>query len=511
MVDSARPSSPLSRRLFGAYASLVRREPQARAYLGAALVDDIGIAVSAWASALMMTNLATTQRARASLMLPTLLCFLVGTLVSGPLADWVTRNASATLADLAKWRWKIVVAGRALETLLLGYLVFQLSTGEPTVGRVLPYVMVAAFMKTGLRATRIAFSVDLLEEESEAVGANGEVLRDERGEPLRYKKHLVTFSSLTSFLSTIAVLVGLLAGREVMALAGNRFWLLFAVDIVTNLGFLAVVFFACKPRITAASDEPIRVSDPSSGIAKPRGRFRHFWGSFADGFRFLAAKERRPLLALLAGSWLVEVITEAFDGKMVIKHVLHAGDDGLRHAEIVWTVVAAIGAALLPLLVRRLASIGKIFLVTMFVDGMVIAAAGAIAGAAAPAVLLPFTAAIALDKSLTLTSTTLTEIAQNSISSAAMRGRIAGTFALCVIVGDMLSEGLASMAEQRWGIPGLVVRAGLLQVGLVGLLALGGGRKLWSFGLRSEGSESRDGVESRATTPASPAALREVA
>ena len=507
MVDSARPPPPLSRRLFGAYAPLVRREPRARAYLGAALVDDIGIAVSAWASALMMTNLATTQRARASLMLPTLLCFLVGTLVSGPLADWVTRNARATLADLAKWRWKIVVAGRALETLLLTYLVFQLSTGEPTVGRVLPYVMVAAFMKTGLRATRIAFAVDLLEEESEAIDANGEVLRDERGEPLRCKKHLVTFSSLTSFLSTIAVLVGLLAGREVMALAGNRFWLLFAVDIVTNLGFLAVVFFACKPRLTAASDEPIRTTI----LTKPRGRFRHFWGSFADGFRFLAAKERRPLLALLAGSWLVEVITEAFDGKMVIKHVLHAGDDGLRHAEIAWTVVAAIGAALLPLLVRRLASIGKIFLVTMFVDGMVIAAAGAIAGAAAPAVLLPFTAAIALDKSLTLTSTTLTEIAQNSISSAAMRGRIAGTFALCVIVGDMLSEGLASMAEQRWGIPGLVVRAGLLQVGLVGLLALGGGRKLWSFGLRSEGSESRDGVESRATTAVSPAALREVA
>lgn len=507
MVDSARPSASLSQRLFGAYGSLLRREPRARAYLGAALVDDIGIAVSAWASALMMTNLATTQRARASLMLPTLLCFLVGTLVSGPLADWVTRNARATLADLAKWRWKIVVAGRALETLLLGYLVFQLSTGEPSIGRVLPYVMVAAFMKTGLRATRIAFSVDLLEEESDAVGANGEVLRDERGEPLRFKKHLVTFSSLTSFLSTIAVLAGLLAGREVMALAGNRFWILFAIDIVTNLGFLAVVFFACKPRLTAASNEPIQ----TTVLTKPRGRIRHFWGSFADGFRFLAAKERRPLLALLAGSWLVEVITESFDGKMVIKHVLHAGDDGLRHAEIAWTVVAAIGAALLPLLVRRLASIGKIFLVTMFVDGMVIAAAGAIAGAAAPAVLLPFTAAIALDKSLTLTSTTLTEIAQNSISSAAMRGRIAGTFALCVIIGDMMSEGLASMAEQRWGIPGLVVRAGLLQIGLVGLLAIGGGKKLWSFGLRSEGTAESEGLGSRATTPATPAALREVA
>lgn len=500
----ATSSSPFHR-LFGGYSALIRREPRARAYLGAALVDDIGIAVSAWATALMMTNLATTQRARASLMLPTLLCFLVGTLVSGPLADWAIRNARSTLADLARWRWKIVIAGRVLETALLSFLVFQLSTGEPTIGRVLPYVMVAAFMKTGLRATRIAFSVDLLEEETDARDKDGEPLFDERGSRLRYKKHLVSFSSLTSFLSTLAVLVGLLAGKHAMAIAGQRFWVLFAIDILTNLGFVAVVLLGCKPARVSAEvlAERLPASQP-----KPRGRFRHFWASFADGFRFLAAKERRPLLALLAGSWLVEVITEAFDGKMVIKHVLHGGDEGLRRGEIIWTVVAAVGAALLPLIVRRLSSIGKIFLVTMFVDGMVIAAAGAIAGAAAPAVLLPFTAAIALDKSLTLTSTTLTEIAQNSISSSAMRGRIAGTFALCVIVGDMISEGLASVAEQRWGIPGLIVRAGFLQVGVVALIALGGGRKLWSFGLRGVGSE---GAESRPTSPATPAALREAA
>lgn len=491
------PTSPsLFRRLARDYSDLIRREPRARAYLGATLIDDVGIAVSAWATALMMTNLATTQRARASLMLPTLLCFLVGTLVSGPLADWAMRTAASSLAGLARWRWKVVLAGRAVETLLLGVVVVQLTMGPPTVARVLPYIMVAAFMKTALRATRIAFSVDLLQEETPLQGPSGEALLDERGQPLAYKKHLVTFSSLTSFLATLALLVGLLAGRHVMALAGGRLWILFGADIVTNLGFMAVVYLGCRPA-RAALDAILPSANVTSDavtsvVVAERGRFRHFWGSFADGFRFLAAPSRRPLLALLAGSWLVEVITESFDGKMVIKHVLHGGDEGLRHAEIVWTVVAAVGAALLPLLVRRVSSLGKIFLVTMFFDGLVIAVAGYVAGAAAPVVLLPFTAALAVDRSLTLASTTLTEIAQNSISSAAMRGRIAGTFALCVIVGDMLSEGLASVAEQRWGIPGLIVRVGFLQVAVVTLIALGGGRKLWSFGLRSDSPPARE-------------------
>ncbi len=89
---------------------------RARAYLAGALIDDVGIAVSAWAGTLMMTDLAVTQQARATFMVPTLLCFLVGTLVSGPLADWMSR---ASAARLAEWRWKVVLAGRAVETALL--------------------------------------------------------------------------------------------------------------------------------------------------------------------------------------------------------------------------------------------------------------------------------------------------------------------------------------------------------------------------------------------------------
>lgn len=472
-LDTTASPSALAR-LARDYASFFRTEPRARAYLAGALIDDVGIAVSAWAGTLMMTDLAVTQRARATLMLPTLLCFLVGTLVSGPLADWMSRSSAARLAE---WRWKVVLAGRAVETALLAFLVVALATGPLTIPRILPYMMVSAFMKTGLRSTRIAFSVDLLREESSSRGSDGEELRDERGAPLRYKTHLVTFSSVTSLLSTLAMLAGLLAGGAVMASAGGRTWLLFAADVITNLGFIAVLHAWCKPAAGeaagAAPDLP----------AAPEGRLRRFGRSLAEGFRFLAQPAQRPLLALLAGTWLVEVVTEAYDGKMVIKHVLQGDDDGVRYAQIAWMLVAVLGAAVLPLIVRRVGSLGKIFLVTMLVDGLVIAAAGQVAGAAAATAVLPFTAILCLDQGLTLASSTLTEVAQNSVSSAAMRGRIAGTYAIFVIVGDMMSEGLATLAEARWGIPGLVLRLGILQVGLMSILALAGGRRLWNFGL----------------------------
>jgi hypothetical protein len=476
-LDPTAPRSALAR-LASDYLSFFRSERRARAYLAGALIDDVGIAVSAWASTLMKTNLVVTQQARAMLMLPTLVCFLLGTLVSGPLADWMAR---ASAARLAEWRWKVVLAGRVVETGILGFLVFMLASGPPTIPRVLPYIMVSAFMKTGLRATRIAFSVDLLQEESTSRDRHGAELSDERGAPLRYKTHLVTFSSVTSLLSTLAVLAGLLLGGVVMEKTGGRTWILFAFDVLTNLGFIAALYLGCRPR---ADQDSLEIANLP---AAPEGRLRHFGRSLADGFRFLAKPAQRPLVALLAGMWLVEVITESYNSEMVIKHVLQGSDDSVRYAALASCVVAAVGAALLPLVVHRVGSLGKIFLVTMLVDGLVIAAAGRVAGAAAASAIVPFAAILCVDQSLTLTSTTLADVAQNSVSSAAMRGRIAGTYAIFVIVGDMMSEGLAALAEERWGIPGLIVRAGLLQVGLVSLIALVGGRRLWSFGLHVEG------------------------
>lgn len=473
------PRSALAR-LASDYAAFFRTERRARAYLAGALIDDVGIAVSAWATTLMKTNLVVTQQARATLMLPALLCFLLGTLISGPLADWMSRSSAARLAE---WRWKVVLAGRLVETGILGFLVVSLASGPPTVARVLPYVMVSAFMKTGLRATRVAFSVDLLDQESASRDKDGGELKDERGASLRYKTHLVTFSSVTSLLSTLAVLAGLLLGGVVMEKAGGRTWILFAFDVLTNLGFIAALYLGCRPPSDVASAETATLP------AAPEGRLRHFARSFADGFRFLARPAQRPLVALLAGAWLVEIITESYNSEMVIKHVLHGSDDAVRYAALAASVVAALGALLLPLIVHRVGSLGKIFVVTMFVDGLVIAVAGKIAGAGVATAVVPFAAVLCFDQSLTLVSGTMAEVAQNSVSSAAMRGRIAGTYAIFVILGDMASEALAAVAEERWGIPGLIVRAGFLQVGLVALIAVAGGRRLWTFGLHVEGTD----------------------
>jgi hypothetical protein len=472
-------------RLASDYAAFFRTERRARAYLVGALIDDVGIAVSAWATTLMKTNLVATQQARATLMLPTLVCFLLGTLISGPLADWMARSSAARLAH---WRWKVVLAGRLVETGILAFLVASLASGPPTVARILPYVMVSAFMKTGLRATRVAFSVDLLSEESPSRDRNGAPLKDERGDPLRYKTHLVTFSSVTSLLSTLAILAGLLLGGVVMERAGGRTWNLFAFDVLTNLGFIAALYFGCKPPPDAASASAS--IETATLTAAPEGRLRHFGRSFADGFRFLAQPAQRPLVALLAGAWLVEIITESYNSEMVIKHVLHGSDDSVRYAALAGSAVAALGALLLPLIVHRVGSLGKIFLVAMFVDGLVIAVAGKIAGAGAATAVVPFAAVLCFDQSLTLVSGTMAEVAQNSVSSAAMRGRIAGTYTIFVILGDMVSEALAAVAEEKWGIPGLIVRAGLLQVVLVSMIALAGGRRLWSFGLHVEGGET---------------------
>src|SRR5262245_26660286 len=112
------------------YAAFLRVETRARAFLAGSAIDDIGIAGSGWAGTLMMTNLAVPQQARASFMLPTLVCFLLGTLISGPLADWVAKSAPE---NLARWRWHVVLAGRAVETAILGVLVAELAVAPPTI------------------------------------------------------------------------------------------------------------------------------------------------------------------------------------------------------------------------------------------------------------------------------------------------------------------------------------------------------------------------------------------
>ena len=102
-------------RLLHRYRSALRDEPKLRAFALASFFDDIGVAASTWASTLLVTNLLTDQATRARLMLPTLVCFLVGSLISGPLADW------ADQASLARFRYQLVIAARLAETVMLLY------------------------------------------------------------------------------------------------------------------------------------------------------------------------------------------------------------------------------------------------------------------------------------------------------------------------------------------------------------------------------------------------------
>jgi hypothetical protein len=461
------------------YLALWREEPRARAYLGATLVDEIGLAVSAWASAWLMTTLFENQRARASLMVPALFCFLMGAIISGPLADWLSRAGPERLAH---WRWKVVLWGRCIETALLAGLALGLAGGPPTIARVLPYFMVSAFMKTALRSTRIAFSIDLLERSQRTLDEHGRPARDERGLPLSFKAHLGTFTAASALISTLATLTGLLLGGQLLSALGGRIWVPFAADVLTNLVFVWLVWRRCTPAPVASTSLP-----PESVPSAPRSAFTRFWQSHAEGLRFLRQPERRPLLGLLVGALLVEVITEAYDGKMITKHVLGGTDDAVRYAELGWTLVAVASSALLPLIFRRAASLGRIFFVTLSVDALCIAGAGWVAAQRGPHAIVPLVIVLSLDRTLTLASTSLVDVAQNSASSAAMRGRIAGSYALVVILGDIASQALAVSAEERWGTHGLLWCAGAFQAAVVALLAITGGRRLWRYGLRSRG------------------------
>jgi hypothetical protein len=169
---------------------------------------------------------------------------------------------------------------------------------------------------------------------------------------------------------------------------------------------------------------------------------------------------------------------------MIVKHVLHGPDEALRHAELTWAIVGVVGVALVPALARAVGSIGRVFLLTMLLDGVVMAVAGVVAAAESRAAIAPFVVVLALDHTLTLVSGSLTDLAQNSASSAAMRGRIAGTYGLVVILGDMAVEAIATPISESLGIPSMLARVGVLQVALVVVLAAIGGKKLWRFGLR---------------------------
>jgi hypothetical protein len=473
------------------YVSALRDERKLRIYLMGSFVDDVGVAVSGWASRLLMVALFTDQRQRAKLMLPSLLCFLLGTFVAGPLADWAARG---TAAQLARWRWRVVVWGRVIETVALGLLIRGVSD-EPTIASVAPYVFVSAFMKTTMRPTRNAFHVDLLSREEPQVGPDGVPISDERGAPRMYKTHLLSFDSMTSFLNSTSLLGGLLLGGKILGWASGRYVPLYVIDVATNLVFIAFVFFGCHPDRSASKlgiSDLLRDPEPLPPIAARAAEakrsiaieaLREVFGSFREALRFLSRPEQRPLVTLLLGSLLFEWIYESYDGGMIVKQVLQGTDEQFRHVEIAWTCTTIAVLAVLPLLARWVSSLGKIFFFTMLVDGFVIAMSGRACGLGA-AGLMPVAILLGADRALTSTSDTLAGLAQNSASSAAIRGRIAAFYAFVAIVGDIVSEVGATAASEAWGIPGMLVRIGLGQALIILVLGVLGGRRFWSFGLR---------------------------
>jgi hypothetical protein len=482
--------------LLRTYAAAIRDEPGLRAYLLGALADDVGIAVSTWAVQLLRTDLFTDQRERARLMMPTLLCFLLGCVIAGPLADWARHES---LAALARWRWRLIVWGRVLETIALSIAVIGIARGGLTIGSVLPYFMVSSFMRTALRPTRTAFEVDLLREERVQIDADGKPLLDELGAPRIYKVHLLSFGAMTSLLRTTATFGGLLLGGRILAAVNQRYAPLFAFDIGTNLVFIGVVVWLCHPdRGTRAISLRELVRDPeadaagtvhvrarASGRSLMRVGLAEFATSLREAWRFLRRPEQRPLFWFLFGAWMVEVIAEFYDGSMIVRHELAGSADDVRYAELGWSLAQLVVLALLPALARRVGSLGKLFLVTMFVDAFAILAGGQLAGRSASGVIVPFVLVLALDKGLTSTSSALAELAQNSASSAAIRGRIVAAWAFVVILSDIFAEGAATALSEALGLPGMLVAIGAFQLVAMILVAVLGGARLWNFGLRS--------------------------
>jgi hypothetical protein len=478
------------------YAAAVRDEPLIRAYLLGAVVDDIGVAVSAWALDLLRTDLFTDQRVRAQLMLPTLVCFLAGCVIAGPLADWARHDSPAALS---RWRWRLIAWGRIVETIALVVAVASMASGGLTIGRILPYFMVSSFMRTALRPTRAAFEVDLLRKEEVQLDARGEPLLDETGAPRPYKVHLLSLSALVSLLRTLATFAGLLLGGRILEAVHQSYVPIFAFDIGTNVCFIVVLALGCHPERGARGwtlGELFR--DPehdAAGTVRGRARAEHrsiirvalaeFGTSVREAWRFLKRPEQRPLCWLLFGAWMVEVINEFYDPRMIVRHTLASSAETVRYAEITWSLAEVVILALLPALARRTGSLGKVFLASMLLDGIVIAAAGRVAALGASGALVPFVTFLAFDRGLTQTSSTLADLAQNSASSAGMRGRIAAAWAFVVILSDIFAEGAATAVSEAVGLPGMLLRIGLAQTAAMIVVALLGGRALWHFGLRS--------------------------
>jgi hypothetical protein len=145
---------------------------------------------------------------------------------------------------------------------------------------------------------------------------------------------------------------------------------------------------------------------------------------------------------------------------------------------------AILVALVLPSLTRFVPRLGALFLVGMTLDGFAIIAMGLFTGMG-PVALGPMVATLSVDRGLTGVSDRFADLAQNSASSTAMRGRIAAAYALAAILGDIFAEMGSTAVSEAYGPAGMLVRLGVGQCVLLVVLAVVGGKQLWMYGLRA--------------------------
>lgn len=359
-------------------------------------------------------------------------------------------------------------------------------------------------MKAALRPVRMAFEVDILSTKQVQVDDHGKVVLDERGDTRFYAVHLLTLSSTVLFVRSAATVAGMVLGGQLLAMTGNQLLPLLLFDLVTNLLFMIAVVFGCHPDLGPAQ---VRLRDlvgtglgfwypnPSRSPWLPAlsGHARSAIYGVREVLTFLRHPAQRPLCWLLLGGWVLEVVTEFYDGGMIVRHVLGGTPDAVRYAQLAWECTELLALACLPVLTRRVDRIAQLFLVAMALDGAALMLAGHLSAGASSTVLVAVSVAFALDRGLVVSSNALLGLAISSASSPGLRGRLVGGFAVVVLVSDLIAEVAATLAAESAGIPGMVLRIGAVQVCALVVITLLGGRTLWNYGLRSRTGEALPG------------------
>jgi len=428
------------------YYRLFREEPEGRWYLVASFIDDLGIAASLWASQLIMTRLYTSQAARASVQSPILACLILGVLVGGPLADWF----GCRIPALARRRWQVVLLVRTLETIALGYLTWIVAVGSVDVAAIIPYVVVGSLLRALVRPARQSFEADMLRMKQPQVD----------GPPIIV--HLPAMIALKELSGTLGGLGGLAIGGWLVTTTGDRMWVLFAVDVASNVAFIAMVIALCRPQSQTPSPAPIAVDQNGGLKAVVRG-----------AMAFVASPANRAVVIAAICGWMVAFFTEAYDGKMMLMHELKAPDNTVRVAEFTWQTVSATAIVLLPFLGRKLLAWPAMLIVFTAVDGIVFLLAGMFALHGGTTAIPSFIAVLSVDVFMTVACGLMVLLLLAEYTPAELRGRVIGGYLFAVLMGNLAMENLATIAAKAMGIPLMMVSFGAVQCVLgLALLAL---------------------------------------